>query len=432
MRRRSATGVAATLLVLAGIIGAPCSYAQQPSTPCAEPVSNSSVPHATAAQSEYRERLHAHATGAGVRVAVIDTGIARHAELPRLEAGADLVAPDEPNPLFDCDLHGTAVAGIIGSQATGIAPGATLISIRQSSSHYRTSEDGDAPVGTGSLRSLVDAINIALDKDADVINISLVSCLPPEAALRLDPGPLDEALRRAESQGTLIVAASGNTSTGCQAGHVVFPAHSPTVLAVEALDHSHATADYSIPVPPEATIPPLSAPGSVPLVLNPSGHGWIKAAERAGQEVGFQGTSFAAPVVSGTAALLKERYPGSNAGELRDIITAAADPSLGAVDPLSTLTHVMPAGDIPPRAKTVTPSPTPTPQAVRTSVHAGVGLAAAALLGLVGAALVRRPRLARQPIVQQRTRQKVQPAQAPRNVGAGREGQPNNQDEGGD
>lgn len=387
-RYSTAMALATTALVTSAFTGF-SAHAQQPSTPCAVPVSSQATPKPTAAQADYRERLHTHATGDGVRVAIIDTGIARHNQLPHLEAGDDLVAPDDPDPHFDCDLHGTAVATVIGSQTSGIAPDATLISIRQSSAHYRTSEEEGAPTGTGSLRTLVDAINIALDRDADIINISLVSCLPPDDALRLNPQPLEQALARAERTGTVIIAASGNTTSGCQPGHVVFPAHSPTVLAVEALAHSHAAADYSIPIPPEATLPPLSAPGHVPLTLNPRGEGWIERADRAGQPTPFHGTSFAAPVVSATAALLKQRYPSMSAADIRDHIIAAADPSLGVVDPLRTVTFV--GGEtMETRAARVQPEEKPTPQAVRLSGLTAGGLAIAAIVGLIAVALTRR------------------------------------------
>src|SRR6202044_2471145 len=74
--------------------------------------------------------------GAGQRVAVIDTGVARHRRLPDVVPGGDYVSTGDGTQ--DCDAHGTLVAGIIAASAdsdglSGVAPDVTLISIRQSS-----------------------------------------------------------------------------------------------------------------------------------------------------------------------------------------------------------------------------------------------------------------------------------------------------------
>ena len=108
------------------------------------------------AASPATEALRKFATGAGVRVAVIDTGVAPHPEITHLRAGRDFVAADA---LHDCDNHGTAVAGIIAGRTLGIAPDAEIISVRQTSAHYR---DVDA----GNLQTLTDAIHNALDEGA--------------------------------------------------------------------------------------------------------------------------------------------------------------------------------------------------------------------------------------------------------------------------
>lgn len=83
--------------------------------------------------TDYRA-AHQFATGAGVRVAVIDTGVFDHEQL-HVEPVADLVSPAENNPLLDCDGHGTIVAGIIGADQSGVAPNSQILSIRQSSAH---------------------------------------------------------------------------------------------------------------------------------------------------------------------------------------------------------------------------------------------------------------------------------------------------------
>ena len=325
----SATLVA-TLAWSSCLLPGPVAAAREPDTACAVATRASEGPQPSAQYSEYRARLHSFATGAGVKVAVIDTGVAAHPQL-RVSPGADFVTPEEPDPLRDCDLHGTVVAGVIAGKELGVAPDAEIYSIRQTSSHYPApaSENGEAErAGSGTLASLAAAIEDAVNANAKVINVSVVSCVPPDAAARVDRAGVDAALRRAEEAGAVVVAASGNaTAGGCEKDDVVFPAESDTVLAVGALAAPHELAEYSIAAP-------LSAEGSVPLALDPGG-GWATGKV----DVTFQGTSFAAPLVSGTLALLVQRYPGDSPAQLRQRIIDSAEPGHGVVDPLTAVTY---------------------------------------------------------------------------------------------
>jgi len=348
MRRHHVTAVAATALLLCA--SAPCADAQHTAAPpppaCARSVPIDPPLRADTARAASKSALkpaHAIATGRNVKVAVIDTGVAPHPRLlPRLDAGADLLG--EHNSLHDCDGHGTIVAGLIAGAAgpddyVGIAPDSTIISIRQTSAHTRDDDHG------GTLESLTTAIHRALDLGAQVINISVVSCVP--GALRTHPDGaklrqgLDAALRRAEEQRTVVVAATGNIGTNCEPDSIVYPAHSSTVLAVSAQDEPHTIAAYSIP--PSGVL--LSAPGTTPVGLSPDVGEPPASVFAAGMvtEQGpssFTGTSFAAPIVSGTAALLKERYPDDTALQIRARIIESADPGTGAVSPYRALTQV--------------------------------------------------------------------------------------------
>ena len=348
MRRHHVTAVAATALLLCA--SAPCADAQHTAAPpppaCARSVPIDPPLRADTARAASKSALkpaHAIATGRNVKVAVIDTGVAPHPRLlPRLDAGADLLG--EHHPLHDCDGHGTIVAGLIAGAAgpddyVGIAPDSTIISIRQTSAHTRDDDHG------GTLESLTTAIHRALDLGAQVINISVVSCVP--GALRTHPDGaklrqgLDAALRRAEEQRTVVVAATGNIGTNCEPDSIVYPAHSSTVLAVSAQDEPHTIAAYSIP--PSGVL--LSAPGTTPVGLSPDVGEPPASVFAAGMvtEQGpssFTGTSFAAPIVSGTAALLKERYPDDTALQIRARIIESADPGTGAVSPYRALTQV--------------------------------------------------------------------------------------------
>lgn len=335
--------------------------------------------------TDYRA-AHQFATGAGVRVAVIDTGVFDHEQL-HVEPVADLVSPAENNPLLDCDGHGTIVAGIIGAEQSGVAPNAQILSIRQSSAHYSSRQqnntpdhqhapDAEEPELTGTLSSFAQAIHTALDHDAQVINASVVSCIPPEHAEHLHTQALDDALARAEHQQVPVVAAAGNAGQGCERDSVVFPGNNETVVTVGALATPHEHAEYSMPQLGHPTGAggrdsrnggdakddgdaaynsggpnnvALSAPGRVAVGLSPNSQAWAAGIIRNGQPSGLHGTSFAAPVVTGTVALLRERYPHASAAEIRELLVTASYPQHGFIDPVRVLTHpapgVEPAGD---------------------------------------------------------------------------------------
>ena len=338
-------------VVLAAVAtSAPNAAAREPDHECATAHASPLSPQPNEDQRDYRARLHSFATGEGVKVAVIDTGVEPHDQLRNLSGGADLVAPEDPEPHRDCDLHGTVVAGVIAGHDIGIAPRAEIYAVRQTSAHYRKEKEEST---TGSLDTLAQAIDDAADAGARIINVSVVSCVPPDVAAQVDTSRLDGALAHAENSGALVIAASGNASSGgCEMGDRVFPADSPTVLSVSAQADSHELADYSLN---STEGPQLAAQGFVPLALNPAG-GWADGKEGADGTAQFHGTSFAAPVVSGTAALLAQRFPNDSPAALRDRLKDAAQPGHGFIDPLTVLTHVESASGIGTRAMAIEPA----------------------------------------------------------------------------
>ncbi|AKK02321.1 type VII secretion-associated serine protease mycosin [Corynebacterium epidermidicanis] len=300
--------------------------------PSVVPASEQPVPHLD--QPQQLEAVHQFATGAGIRVAVIDTGVSNHPRLGGVEDGGDFV--DKASAHRDCDAHGTIVAGVIAARpgpdtVVGVAPDAQVVSIRQTSALSRRN-DRDA----NSLATLVAAINRAVELRADVINISVVSCVPRQAAGSLNTSSLAAALARAEDAGAVVVAAAGNTGNSCDADSIVFPAHSPTVLAVSASKSTHELAEYSV-APPSA---PISAPGTVDLALDPRSTGLATGVSGSQGPTSFTGTSFAAPFVAGVAALIKQRYPDESPAQVRERIRAAASPGTGAVDPLWAVAYL--------------------------------------------------------------------------------------------
>lgn len=339
------------------------------------------VPPQPVDATDYRDL----ATGAGVAVAVIDTGVAAHPELGEVEPVADLVNSAAPDPLLDCDGHGTVVAGVIAGSTLGVAPDARILSVRQTSAiaprDVAHADDAEATAGT--LASLADAIHLSLDGGAQIINVSVVACVPGDIAVQLDSGVLDDALHRAEEEQVVVVAAAGNLSTACEPDSVVYPTHAQTVLGVGARATSHDMADYSLPAPADKVA--LSAPAHVRFGLSPTSPGWASAVlPPDGEAREFHGTSFAAPIVAGTAALLRQRYPEYSAAELRSHLVEASQPAGGAIDPEAVVSFV-PAESAPEVRSVVVASPVAPDRAMEG--RALVWLSVVAVLAAAGVAV---------------------------------------------
>jgi subtilisin family serine protease len=224
---------------------------------------------------------HRSSTGRGVRIAVIDTGVAvSHPDL----AGQVAESKDFIGDADAGNRHGTAVAGIIASQAgnrlgiVGIAPGARLLALRA------CEQKQAAGAGQCTTFDLARAIDYAIGAEADVLNLSLGG---PRDAL------LERLLARAMEGDVVVIAAKGE-------GEAAFPAAMSGVIAVS--DGMRAT-------PASA----LVAPGVDVLSLAPpDGYDY------------FSGSSIAAAQVTGIVALLLERAPKLRAPEIRQLLARTA------------------------------------------------------------------------------------------------------------
>ncbi|MGV0626188.1 type VII secretion-associated serine protease mycosin [Mycolicibacter minnesotensis] len=266
--------------------------------------------------------------GAGQRVAVIDSGVAAHRRLPGLVPGGDYVSTGDGTA--DCDSHGTLVAGIIAAAAEpasdrfrGVAPLATVIAIRQSSAHFGPIGE---PPGVGDVDTLAKAVRTAADLGATVINISAVACRPEGSGL--DDRALGAALAYAvEVRNVVIVAAAGNTDEGCSADQsvIVTPAwYDDYVLTVGSVDAHGAPSAFTRPSP----WVDVAAPGEGVVSLSTVGDAMTDSVDGSA----IAGTSFAAPVVSGLAALLRSRFPDWTPRQVMDRITATAHHPPGGRD----------------------------------------------------------------------------------------------------
>lgn len=265
--------------------------------------------------------------GAGQRVAVIDTGVSRHPRLPDVVPGGDYVFTGDGTQ--DCDAHGTLVAGIIAATTDsrndsfgGIAPDVTVISIRQSSAKFAPASGASHP-GIGDVNTMASAVRTAADLGASVINISSVACVPVTSAL--DDRALGAALAYAvDIKNAVVVAAAGNTGGAGQCP----PQRPDANWQTSSVAVSPAWYDDYV-----LTVGSVSADGT-PSAFSLAGP-WVDVAA-IGEAVTsltstpLSGTSYAAPVVSGLAALIRARFPALTARQvMQRIETTAHHPPMG-------------------------------------------------------------------------------------------------------
>lgn len=228
-------------------------------------------------------------TGKGVKIAVLDTGIASHSDL-MIAGGVSTV--DYTTSYQDDHGHGTHVAGIIGGKdnntgITGIAPAAELYAVKVMN---QNSEAFNADV--------IEGIRWAIDHDMDIINMSI--------GLNNENEEMKEILDEAYSKGILIVASAGNYGNVEATGdNVLYPAKYDSVIAVGAVNDSKIRWSNS-------------ATGSKVEVVAPGVN--IYSTFLNNQFAKASGTSQAAPFVAGLLALYKEAYPELSNVEIRSLL----------------------------------------------------------------------------------------------------------------
>jgi len=245
---------------------------------------------------------HRFATGSGVRVALIDTGLdTRHKEFSNRVLGVRNFVDRKP---IDNDIHGTAVAGVIAANANngegmvGVAPDAFLVGLKACWPDEAASDHAYC-----SSFTLAKAINFAIQQGVQVINLSLSGPADPL---------LERLVRKAQSRDIIVVGAVD----GRQPDR--FPANVPGVVGV--------TIEQG--VSPDKGF--VRAPGVNILSTLPN------------QDYDFySGSSLAAGHVSGIAALIRQRKPHLPADVVTELLRKTVDPDSGAVNACRALAAVV-------------------------------------------------------------------------------------------
>src|SRR6476620_4321729 len=270
--------------------------------------------------------------GAGVKVAVIDSGIdAQHPDLKgSVVGGYDASGsgqPDGQKSVGSKPEHGTLVATMLAGRGhqpasaspspspgpavppdgiMGVAPEAQLLSV----STWLGSAN---PSGKSDQDQIPEAVRWAVDNGAKVINISLGSTTPQW------PQSWDAAFLYAEQKDVVIVAAAGNRVGGNT--QVGAPATIPGVLTVAGLDRKNTA---SVDASSQGISIGVAAPAEN-LVGGMPGGGYAE----------WAGTSGATPIVAGVAALIRSKWPDMSASQvINRIVSTAKDAGLPGKDPL--------------------------------------------------------------------------------------------------
>jgi membrane-anchored mycosin MYCP len=258
-------------------------------------------------------RTWGFANGAGVKVAVVDTGVS--AAAPALSG----VVTQVGGASEDCVGHGSFVAGLIAAAPTkgvhfaGVAQQAQVLAVRG------TDGRGEATAAT-----VASGIRSAVDAGADVVDVS--------PALEEDSDALKSAVSYAADHDALVVAAAVPDATSRTGGSPppprdYWPATEPGVLSVVDVDQNGDR--------PRTGLNPLdadlSAPGVGVIGIGPKGTGHFIGS----------GASLAAGYVAGTAALVRSTYPKLTAAQTaKRLITAAYPASVPRLDPYASVTSV--------------------------------------------------------------------------------------------
>lgn len=311
--------------------------------PTTDPGSTLGVVNSMGAPAFWRQGIY----GDGVDVALIDSGVAPVNGLTypgKVVHGPDL-SPESQSPALDhLDTygHGTHLAGIIAGRDdgltnpaaytkdtfVGVAPGARIVSVK-------AADVG----GSTDITQLLAAIDwVVQNRNSHGMNIRVLNLsFGTDSTQDYRVDPLTYAVEQAWHKGIVVVAAGGNDGPGTTS--LTNPAYDPYVIAVGGADGrgtktvtDDVIGDFSSNgsetrrpdlVAPGKSIVSLKSPGSYADVAHPEGH-------VGGRFMRASGTSQAAAVVSGAAALLLQQRPNLTPDQVKALLTATASPLANA------------------------------------------------------------------------------------------------------
>lgn len=263
-------------------------------------------------------RIPGNVGGDGVRVAVIDDGIDQdHIDLAdniianRVFVGQTELDNDNEVSSLGPDGHGTAVAGIIAGEKNGIGSHGVAFDA-QIISFDIFSVDDDPTNGTDTTRNIVSSLLTVGDRDsdfeADIINMSLSSNSDGSAEREAEIAAVGEAMAAAAGNGKIIVVSAGNDGVIDPNFPAQFVASSGVEglgIAVGSVNANNDTSSFSNGCGNVAQFCMVAPGENVETTLINDQFG------------GVTGTSFSAPLVAGSAAVVKAAFPGIGS---RDVV----------------------------------------------------------------------------------------------------------------
>ncbi|WP_203732616.1 S8 family serine peptidase [Paractinoplanes durhamensis] len=234
-------------------------------------------------------------TGSSVVVAVVDTGVTSVSDIAgRVLSGYDFVNNDaDPS---DDEGHGTMVSSVIAATGNNATGGAGVCWKCQILPVKVLGADG-----SGTHDNIAKGIVYAVDHGAQIINMSLGGAQ--------DSQLLETAVTYADDHGVVVIASAGNDGSTTRA----YPAAIATTIAVAGSTQTDGRYSWSNYNSSADQWVDLAAPGS------------NIAEDQTGGFYSFDGTSSAAPVVSGVAALALSANPAATAAEVRSALESSAD-----------------------------------------------------------------------------------------------------------
>ncbi|MFD9430147.1 S8 family serine peptidase [Streptomyces sp. NPDC060002] len=302
----------------AGEVGLPAVGSALPADgACAKPSTERATDAPWTRQALGLTRVWQFSRGAGVTVAVVDTGVGTAA--PALSGRVTAVGEAGT----DCVGHGTFAAGLIaaapqdGTGVAGLAPEARILAVR-----------GTDGRGATTPARLATAIRTAADQGAGVIYVG--------QALAAGKDELKAAVAYAARRDALVVApvapdtlpVDPGTGRTASAAPVYWPAAAPGAVSVLDFGPDGGRPEGA----PQVAGADLAAPGDSVVGVGPAGTGHFIGS----------GSSFAAAQAAGAAALVRARYPGLSAAETAHRLTSVAYPALPArLDAYASLSAVL-------------------------------------------------------------------------------------------